>query len=306
MIGGQSVKSAPFGYQAVRSVDEAVALLDEHGATAKVLAGGQSLMLDLHYRRIHPALLVDVNGIEELAGHRVDDGHLVLGALVRHADLERPVIEDPVGALLARIAPYVAHPPIRTRGTFVGSLAWAHPAAEWCAVAVALDAEIGLHGPSGRRVVAAAEWFHGPHRTDRATQELVTEVRLPLLGTGTGVGFAEHRRTHGSFALAAAIAAVGVAEGRIVWAKISMANAGPVPVRATTAERALAGQPMASCEEPVSEAGTTAAREADPRPEPHCSVEYRRHVLAVLVRRSLRQALDSATDRAARSPASRG
>ncbi|WP_371778814.1 FAD binding domain-containing protein [Streptosporangium subroseum] len=300
------MKPAPFAYQAARSVDEAVALLDEHGSAAKVLAGGQSLMIDLHYRRTRPALLVDVNGVEELVGHGVDDGHLVLGALVRHADLERPVAEDPVGALLARIAPYVAHPPIRARGTFAGSLAWAHPAAEWCAVAVALDAEIGLHGPSGRRVVAAAEWFHGPHQTDRTAQELVTEVRLPLLGAGTGIGFAEHRRTHGSFAFAAAVAAVGVAEGRIAWARIAMANAGPVPVRATTAERALAGSSVASCDGAVSEAGAAAAREADPRPEPHGSVEYRRHVLAVLVRRSLRQALGSATAQVARPPGGRG
>jgi aerobic carbon-monoxide dehydrogenase medium subunit len=300
------VKPAPFDYQAVRSVDEAVTLLGEHGTTARVLAGGQSLLLDLRYRRARPALLVDVNGIEELAGHGVEDGHLVLGALVRHADLERRVIEDPVGELLALVAPYVAHPPIRTRGTFAGSLAWAHPAAEWCAVAVALGAEIGLRGPAGKRVVGAADWFRGPHRTDRAAQELVTEVRLPLLGRGTGVGFAEHRRTHGSFALAAALAAVRVAEGRIAWAKISMANAGPVPVRAIAAERALAGQSVASCEEPVGEAGTMAAREADPRPEPHCSVDYRRHVLAVLVRRSLRQALDSAAAQTTRAPEGRG
>ncbi|MFC7642816.1 FAD binding domain-containing protein [Streptosporangium lutulentum] len=264
------------------------------------------MLLDLHYRRLRPALLVDVNGVEELAGHGVGDGRLVLGALVRHAELERPVVEDPVGALLARIAPYVAHPPIRARGTFAGSIAWAHPAAEWCAAAVALDAEIGLHGPSGTRVVGAADWFRGPHSTGRTAQELVTEVRLPLLGAGTGIGFTEHRRTHGSFALAAAVAAVRVAEGRVVWARIAMANAGPVPVRAASAERVLAGQPVASCDEAVGEAGTMAAHEADPRPEPHCSVEYRRHVLAVLVRRALRQALDSAATRLRAHPRKRG
>jgi aerobic carbon-monoxide dehydrogenase medium subunit len=287
------VKPASFAYRAPSSVAEAVSELAEAGSEAAVLAGGQSLMIDLHYRRQRPALVIDINGVSELGRLSVADGQVEIGALVRHRQLEDAHLGDPLERLLRLAAAYVAHPPIRARGTFAGSIAWAHPAAEWCALAAAMDAEMVLASSAGLRAVPVAEWFTGRHQTSRHPDELVTAVRLPLLGAGTGagtgVGFAEHRRTRGSFALAAALTAVQLADGRVSWARIGLSGAADVPLRAHAAEAVLTGQAVS--EDLVAEAAQAAASAARPVPEPGCSPAYRRQALRVMVRRSLQQAL---------------
>jgi aerobic carbon-monoxide dehydrogenase medium subunit len=287
--GPRTVKPASFDYRAALSAAEATSALAEAGSAAAVLAGGQSLMIDLRYRRQRPRLIVDINRASELSRLSVVDGQVEIGALVRHRQLENASLGDPLERLLRLAARYVAHPPIRGRGTFAGSIAWAHPAAEWCALAVAVDAEMLLASVPGIRAVPAAEWFAGRHRTTRRADELLTAVRMPLLGAGAGVGFAEHRRTHGSFALAAALAAVRVTDGRVSWARIGLAGAADVPLRAHAAEAVLAGQ--AASEGLVAEAAEAAASDAQPVPEPGCSPAYRRQALRVMVQRSLRQAL---------------
>ena len=162
------MKPAAFDYFAPGTVDEAVAALAGAGERASILAGGQSLILEMHYRRSRPGLVVDINGVRDLDRLRVDDGALHAGALVRHDAFESPrVAPGPLGRLLPLVAVNIAHPPIRALGTMAGSLAWAHPAAEWCAVAVTLDAVIELRGPGGARVAGAADYFRGPHRTAR-------------------------------------------------------------------------------------------------------------------------------------------
>jgi carbon-monoxide dehydrogenase medium subunit len=286
------VKPAAFDYVAPESVAEAVAALERGGAGAAVLAGGQSLLIELRYRQRRPALLVDINRIPALAGVSVDGGELRIGALARHAELERAAFDDPLAALLREAGRHVAHPPVRSRGTFAGSVAWAHPAAEWNALTLALDGRIVLHGPDGTRQVPAADWFRGRHRTARAAGELVTEVRLPLLGAGAAVRFAELRRTHGSFPLLAAAVAVRLAAGRVERVHIGLANAADVPLRATGAEALLLGaEPTAGA---VLEAAERAAADTDPVPEHYCSPRYRRHVAAVLVRRCLTGAVEEA------------
>jgi aerobic carbon-monoxide dehydrogenase medium subunit len=285
------MKPAPFDYLAPASVPEAVAALAERGPEAAVLAGGQSLLIDLRYRRRRPSLLLDINRIGELSELAVRDGWVHIGGLVRHAELERAAFIDPLADLLRQVAPYVAHPPIRARGTFAGSLAWAHPAAEWGALAVALDAEVALAGPAGPRLVPAGQWFLGPFTTARRPDELVTGVRLPRLPPGTAVRFAEHRRTHGSFAMAAAMVAVRLAEGRVEWVRIGLANAADVPLRAAAAEQVLLGERPAP--DLLREAAERAGAEADPIAEPYASVAYRRHVLGVLVRRCLTEAVEA-------------
>ncbi len=342
------MKSPPFSYRAATSTAEATEVLAEFGAAAAVLAGGQSLLIDLHFRRAHPAVVLDINpagtdlsgtgAASELGRLRVTDGWVQIGALVRHRRFEQGTagqleqgapgqlgqgtagqlgqgapgqgtpgqgtpgqgtpgqgtpgqgaFDDPLARLCALAARHIAHPPVRVRGTFAGSIAWAHPSSEWCALAAAMDAEIVLASTHGTRTVPASQWFTGRHQTGRRPDELVTAVRLPLLGAGTGVGFAEHRRTHASFAMAAALTAVSVTEGRVNWARIGMAGAADVPVRARAAESVLAGQPVS--EQLVAEAADAAAAAAEPVPEPHCSPAYRRQALRVMVRRSLRQAV---------------
>lgn len=290
------MKPPPFAYRSASSVRQAVDVLAQAGADAAVLAGGQSLLIDLHYRRVHPLLVLDINSVRELEGVRVDaeanGGMVRIGALVRHQELETLPLGDPLDRLLSLIARYVAHPPVRTRGTFAGSVAWAHPAAEWCALTAGLAGAVETSGVAGQRRVPAAEWFAGRHRTARRPDELVTAVWLPLLGAGAGVGFAEHRRTHASFAMAASCAAVRITTGRVTWARIGMANAADVPVRAVAAERLLIGNTVSRAL--LADAAEQAAAAADPVPEPYCSREYRRQALRVLVRRSLAAAVADA------------
>ena len=307
------MKPPPFRYRAVASVAEATELLAELGTHAAVLAGGQSLLIDLHFRRARPEMVVDINQLSELAQLQVADGWVQIGALVRHRELEQGRLSqraagpdgggratdgggratdggaDPLGRLCALAARHIAHPPVRVRGTFAGSVAWAHPAAEWCALAAAMEAEMLLASAAGTRTIPASQWFTGRHQTARRPDELLTAVRMPLLGAGTGVGFAEHRRTHGSFAMAAALTAVNVTEGRVNWARIGMASAADVPARARAAESLLAGQAVS--EQLVLEAAEAAAAAAEPVPEPHCSPRYRRQALRVMVQRSLQQAV---------------
>ena len=319
------MKPPPFRYRAVASVAEATELLAELGTRAAVLAGGQSLLIDLHFRRARPEMVVDINQLSELAQLQVADGWVQIGALVRHRELEQGQLgqgtgapgggtratngtraadgtratdggggatdgsADPLGRLCALAARHIAHPPVRVRGTFAGSVAWAHPAAEWCALAAALEAEMLLASAAATRTIAASRWFTGRHQTARRPDELLTAVRMPLLGAGTGVGFAEHRRTHASFAMAAALTAVSVTEGQVNWARIGMASAADVPVRARASESVLAGQAVS--EQLVAEAAEAAAAAAEPVPEPHCSPGYRRQALRVMVQRSLRQAV---------------
>ncbi|TKK78917.1 molybdopterin dehydrogenase [Herbidospora galbida] len=282
------MKPAAFDYLAPRTVAEA---LDALAAGAQVLAGGQSLLLEMHLQRVHPDLVADINRIPGLDALTVSDGTLTVGALVRHRAFASPgAVPGPLGDLFGRAVGYIAHPPIRTRGTMAGSLAWAHPASEWCALAVALDAVVELRSTRGTREVPAGEYFRGPFQTAREPDELLTAVRYPLLAPDTGVAFTEHRRTGFSFAQVAVGAALTTRDGVITEARIGLANCADRPLRAHAAERALVGAEVSSWA--FAAAGETAAeQDAAPVPEPYADVDYRRQVIAVLVARTLREAV---------------
>ncbi|MDD7968686.1 FAD binding domain-containing protein [Actinomycetospora lemnae] len=279
------MKPPPFDLVQPGTLVEALVALDAE-PDAAVLAGGQSLLQDLRWRRFAPPLVVDVGGVAELRGVTVDDDTVRLGALVRHVDLERGAVPGPLGTLLAETAGWIAHPPIRSRGTFAGSLAWAHPAAEWTAVAAALDAQVELASRAGYRTLPAAEFLHGPGATARRPGELIIAVTLPVLGEGTATGVAEHRRTHASFAHVAVVAAVDTEGDEVVRAHLGVAGAAPTARRAHAAEEALldGGGPAAAAD--------AVGEDIDPVEHPHADVDYTRHVAAVLVRRVLERLLD--------------
>ncbi|MFE0378632.1 FAD binding domain-containing protein [Streptomyces inhibens] len=307
------MKPAAFDYIVPRTVREAVDALGDTGRKAQVLAGGQSLILEMHLQRIRPELVVDINRIAELDHMSIDDNTLRVGALVRHSAFESAqAVPGPLGTLLSRAVVNIAHPPIRSRGTMAGSFAWAHPASEWCAIGVALDAGVELQGPDGVRQVAAGDYFHGPYRTARHPQELITSVCLPLLGEDTGVGFIEHRRTHFCFAQVAVAATLTVRDGLISEARIGLVNSADKPVRAHAAEQALIGAearfPRAGYrlpeDHPFARAGRIAADEdAAPVAEPYADVEYKRQAIAVLVGRTL---CEAAADQQSRVAALKG
>ncbi|GIH17683.1 FAD binding domain-containing protein [Rugosimonospora africana] len=285
------MKPTAFEYFAPRTVEEVVAALA--GGDTRVLAGGQSLVLEMNYRTVRPARLVDINRVAEFTGLDAGDGVLRVRPLVRHRAFERDISAGPLGRLLSSVVHNIAHPPIRARGTMLGSLAYAHPAAEWPAVATALDAQLDLTGPDGTRTVAAEAFFAGPFDTVRRPEELLSEARLPLLPDRAGVGFVEHRRTHASFAQLAAIAALTVRDGVIDWVRLGLVNAAERPVRAHAAERALLGQP-ADAGTLTGAARVAGEQDADPREQPHASAGYQRHAVGVLVRRALEAAVRDA------------
>jgi carbon-monoxide dehydrogenase medium subunit len=283
------VKPAPFIRHVPKTLDEAVQMLAEVAPQdGRVLAGGQSLVPIMAFRLAKPAHLVDINEIAEL-GRIADDGKtLRIGACVRHAAFHRPVTDNPLGALLAAVARSIAHYPIRTRGTFCGSLAHADPAAEWCLVAATLEATMVATSTRGERTIAAKDFFTGIMATALAEDELLSEVRLPLLARDAKFGFNEFSRRAGDFAMSAALVTYRLRDGKIVDARVGIGGAEPFPRRMAQAEAALEGQSLG---DKVFRAAAEAAAQAVDAMEDHqTSADYRRDLVRAVVRRALEQA----------------
>jgi CO/xanthine dehydrogenase FAD-binding subunit len=284
------MKPAPFEYVRPASRADALEVLSQHGDDAKVLAGGQSLVPLMNFRLSRPRVIVDVNGLADLAYLRPLDGGLAIGALTRQRTVEKSDAARERAPLLWEATPWIGHLPIRTRGTVGGSLVHADPAAEYPVAMVALDAEFTLERKGGRRQVGAHDFFRTYLTTDIGPTELLTEIRVPGLPARTGVAFVELARRHGDFAIVAAAAAVTLdGGGRVAAARVALGGVGPTPVRARAAENALAGQ------RPTKALMAAAAAEVpaltDPPDDIHASAEYRREMSAVFTRRALTRAL---------------
>jgi aerobic carbon-monoxide dehydrogenase medium subunit len=289
------MKLPPVEYEAPTTVADAVDLLAEHLDEASVLAGGQSLIPLLVMRLARPAVLVDINGIDELSGVSATDGWVTVGAMTReYVAEESETVADAV-PLLAAALPLIGHEAIRSRGTIGGSLAHADPAAELPAVARALDAEFVVRGPFGERVVPAAEWFEGFLTTARRPDELLTQVRFPAAEPGTGISFQEVARRHGDFAIVGLAASLTLSQGAISDARLAFAGMSDVPIRAADAEDLLVGETPSA--ELFEEAARRATGDLDPPGDLHGSPDYRMKVAAALVRRGLREAAENANER---------
>jgi carbon-monoxide dehydrogenase medium subunit len=286
------VKLPEVEYEAPTTVAEAVDLLAEHGDEASVLAGGQSLIPLLALRLARPAVLIDINGVHELAGVSATDGQVAIGAMTREYVAEESVTIADAVPLLAAALPLIGHEAIRSRGTIGGSLAHADPAAELPAVARALNAEFVVRGPSGERVIPAAQWFEGYLTTSRRPDELLVEVRFPTAREDTGASFTEVARRHGDFAIVGLAASLVLSGGVISDARLAFAGVSQVPVRATAAEELLAGERPSA--ELFDEAARRATEDLDPPADLHGSSDYRKTVAAAVVRRGLRAAADNA------------
>jgi aerobic carbon-monoxide dehydrogenase medium subunit len=287
------VKPAPFDYHAPETVEDCLSVLAQHGDEAKILAGGQSLVPMLALRLARPEVLVDVNRVRELAAVRRENGSLVVGATTRHATLERDPEIAAASPLLARVAPHIGHFQIRNRGTLGGSLAHADPAAELPAVVRVLDAEIEVSGPNGTRRIPAADFFETVFTTSLEPDELVTAVRFPVWGAGSGFAVEEVARRHGDFAIVGALAAVQVHDGRLSKVAIGLTGMGSVPERAEAVERALTGTAVDDLE--LTDAGVQAVAHLEPSADVHAGPQYRKRVGAALVARALTHAIEEAT-----------
>jgi carbon-monoxide dehydrogenase medium subunit len=283
------MKPAPFQYHAPKTVAEAVAVLAQVApADGRVLAGGQSLVPTMAFRLARPAHLVDINGIAELDRIASQDGKLAIGACVRHAAFYRPVADGPLGRLMSNVVRHIAHHPIRTRGTFCGSLVHADPASEWCLVAATLGAEMVAQSRNGRRVIAAADFFAGIMTTALKEDELLLEARLPLLPSDTRFGFYEFSRRAGDFAVAMALVTYRVQDGRMVEPRVGVGGAEPNPRRIAQAERALEGQEPGS--EVFAAAAEAATQAVAAMEDSNYSADYRRDLVRTVTRRALDQA----------------
>jgi len=292
---GAPMKLPPVEYEAPTTVAEAIDLLAEQLDEASVLAGGQSLIPLLALRLARPAVLIDINGLDELSGVSATGGWVAIGALTReYVAEESEVVADAV-PLLAAALPLIGHEAIRSRGTIGGSLAHADPAAELPAVARALDAEFVVRGPSGDRVIPAAQWFEGYLTTARRPDELLLEVRFPAAKRGTGVSFQEIARRHGDFAIVGLAVSLVLSGEVISDARLALAGVSDVPVRATAAEDLLVGERPST--ELFDEAARRATDDLDPPADLHGSSDYRKTVAAAIVRRGLRAAADNARER---------
>jgi carbon-monoxide dehydrogenase medium subunit len=288
------MKPAPFAYFTPATVDEALALLVEHGGDAKPLAGGQSLIPAMNFRLARPAVLVDLNRIAELAYVRAESGGLAIGAMTRQRAVERSEVVARAAPLLAETMPSIAHPQIRNRGTMGGSIAHADPSAELPAVTLALEARFRAKSSTGERSIAAGEFFKGMLETALAPGELLVEIAVPPLPASSGTAFLEMARRHGDYALVG-VAAIATLDphGRCKAARISLLSVGDGPVLATEAAKLLAGQ--APSEDLLRAAGDAAAtRDVDPPSDIHASAAYRRQLVAVLTRRALARAFERA------------
>jgi carbon-monoxide dehydrogenase medium subunit len=281
---------APFDYVAPVSVDEALSTLAEltsSGKDVKVLGGGQSLLPVLRLRLAAPEVVVDLGRIDELRGVREDGDALAIGAMTTHDTMTRDPLVRQHALLLALAAETVADPQVRHRGTFGGALAHADPAGDMPAPALALGASMVIAGPSGRRTVAAADFFSDLFTTAIDDGELLVEVRVPK-HTGWGAAYEKFNRVAQAWSIVGVAAAVRVQGGSIADARVALTNMGSVPVRATAVEQALVGQSATA--DAIRTAAASAADGTTPPVDANADADYRRHLAGVLTRRALEAA----------------
>jgi aerobic carbon-monoxide dehydrogenase medium subunit len=280
------VKPAPFAYHRAHSVGEAVALLAELGDEAKILAGGLSLVPMMNFRLARPSALIDVTKITGLSYLRADSDGLRIGALTTHRMVETsrdPAVTSDFG-VLPRSARWIGHYPIRSRGTFGGSIAHADPASEWCLLAVLLGAHVVLTGPEGQRTVPAAEFFQGYYTTVASPDEMITELWFPR--PEPYAVLTEFAPRQGDFAVVAAAVALDVRGGVCRSGRVVLGGVGPQPVQVEAG--LLAGQPALAATWQA--AGEHAATQIEPPDDAHGSSAYRRRLTVTLVARALAEA----------------
>ena len=282
------MKPAKFAYHAPNSLADALSLLTRYAGEARVLAGGQSLIPMMNFRVATPSALIDLNRVPDLGYIRHESDIVRIGAMTRQRKIEfSGVIADTL-PLLRDAIKLVGHLPTRSRGTIGGSLAHADPAAELPMMLQVLEGEVVARGPEGERVIKAGDFFRSPLATALTSEEILIEVRFPVMPGNAGYAVEEFARRHGDFAICA-VAAVLVREGeRCVKARLATSGTGPVPLRLKAAERVL--EQLGLDDAAIEEAATAAAREVEPLSDQNGSVDFRRHLTRVLTGRALLRA----------------
>jgi carbon-monoxide dehydrogenase medium subunit len=283
------MKAPAFDYIKSHTCDEVFALLAQYGDQARLLAGGQTLLATLNMRLSEPSLLIDINSIDELKGIALDGDKLRINALARHSEIESSPLVARYAPLLALAAPHIAHRAIRNRGTFGGSIAYADPAAEWPACALALDATIIVRGASGERRIAAADFFLDLFTTALADGEMLVACEIPIVQPGAVFAFDELARRHGDYAIVGVAAAAQRDGSQLRRTRLAFLGIGSTPMRARRTEQFLDGKtPTAAV---LDEAASVLRAELDGDLEPLAdltnSSATKRHLATVLLRRAV-------------------
>jgi carbon-monoxide dehydrogenase medium subunit len=283
------VKPAPFVYAKPRTLKDAIALLGKHKDNAKLLAGGQSLIATLNMRLSAPSLLIDINGLKGLDRIARKGAKVEIGALARHAAVERSEVIAQYAPLIARAMPHIGHPAIRNRGTFGGSIAFADPAAELPACLLALDGEVEITGPKGKRNVKAENFFKGLFETALGPRDVLTAIRVPAATKDSRFGFSELARRHGDYAIVGLAASARSTPKGLADVRLAFFGIDATPLRARKAEAALTGGMLDGKRLDAA----VAALDLDPSGDVQATAAVKKHLAGVLLKRVARQLLET-------------
>jgi carbon-monoxide dehydrogenase medium subunit len=275
--------AAPFDYARPKTLDEALTLLAAHGEDAKLLAGGHSLIPAMKLRLAQPKVVIDIARLDALRRIEERDGRLAIGALATHAEIAANRTIARQCPLLSEVAEAIGDVQVRNKGTIGGSVVHADPAADWPAAMLALDAELEIAGPKGRRTVKARDFFVGMLETVVKPQEILCEIRVPV--TTAAVAYVKTEQKASGFAVCGVAVTV---DGQAKTVRIGITGVAAVPYRATAAERALEGQPLTR--DTIAAAARQAASGIAPLADIHASAEYRAHLAEVNTARALQRA----------------
>ena len=285
---------AAFDYRAPSTLDEALSILKERGDDAKVMAGGQSLIPLLKLRFSQPALVVDIGRLPAMAAIKHDNGHVAVGAMARHVDIERNMELAKLLPVMIEAVHWIADPLVRNRGTLVGSVCHADPSGDWGSVMLALDAELVARSASGERVIRAEGFFQGPFTTTLRPDEIVTGIRIPLPSGRAGGSYHKLERKVGDFATVAVAVHIELDGHKVKKAGIGLTAVGATNLKATQAEEALVGHELK--DDLIAEAARLAAAAAEPKDDIRGSAAYKKDVVRVFVQRGLKAALARAQE----------
>jgi carbon-monoxide dehydrogenase medium subunit len=280
---------AAFDYRAPTTLAEALGVLKERGDDAKVMAGGQSLIPLLKLRFAQPALVLDIGRLPAMNRVARQNGHVTIGALVRHVDIEHDRELAKTFPIMTEAVHWIADPLVRNRGTVVGSVCHADPAGDWGSVMLALGAELVAHSGSGERVIPVAGFFQDPYTTTLKANEIVTEIRIPVPSGPAGGAYNKLERKVGDFATVAVAVQVELSGRKVTKAGIGLTSVGPTNIKATAAENALVGHELT--DEVIREAARLAAEAAEPKDDVRGTAAYKKDVVRVFVQRGLHTAL---------------
>ena len=289
------MKPAKFEYKDPHSIEETLDLLKQYGWDAKILAGGQSLVPMLNFRLASPEILVDINGLQDLDYVQEKDGMLAIGALTRQTTLEFSETVKARCGLLADATELIGHPQTRNRGTVGGSIVHADPTAELTAIARALDAEMVIQSKDGERTDSAEDFFVSVMTTNLEPEEMLVEVRFPVLASGSGWAFEEFVLRHGDFAVVGVTAAVTLNSDKVCTdARLAAIGVDETAFRDSALEEILKGETITDAA--LNEVGSQLSEKVDPFDDLHASAAQRKHLVGVLAQRALQKAADMAVE----------